>query len=449
MTRSVRLYSVASHHLRPLSRQFLNDSHTPPLKESDPSSGELILLRWVMGLSSLLSDPTNLHEKLSKARLSWEVRCVTGSKVVTVSKRILSPSDCLPIGQRVQCAASVPCPPLYSTLEVWVSVVSSDVKIGSRMTTRSSDKSLKGRGRGREKERDYEVEGGLHVDSSHFEITRPEIYSQPERHIFVQADQSDLSPVDNALVSLYDPCEHQPFHLFHHQPPSFENPSLPEGFTIARHLRWCGQPAGQGRVEWKMKLSVSHGLRSESEGGGAGGEKNLLTMNRSKIVHEPLWTLNSSAAAAAGTQRGEESVPVPGQLLGYEWAVMRCRHDGVGSHLLDNCYDLLGHGTHLDHTDNLTDHPVETRVLDPWLWKPFSLPVESLMMNDAYLLLYRISGVGGKGAETGGGPMVSVSDWGLSLVGESFCGWEELLDDQLQGRILNGVWDDPSLQLAL
>jgi hypothetical protein len=347
----------------------------------------------------------------------------------------------------VQCAACVPCPPMYSKLEVWVSVVSSDVKIGSRMV-RSVDQSHK------EKPR-YEAEGGLHIDSSHFEISRPEIYSKPETLIFVPADLPDWSPVDNSLVSLYDPKEHQPFHRFHHLPPPSQNPSLPQGFTIARHMRWCGQPSGQGQIEWKMKLSVSHGLRSESEGVDDG--RRDLSVNRSKIVHEPGWALSATATAvpapplfAATGKDQDEAGSGAGQLVGYEWAVMRCRHDGVGSHLLDNWYELLGQGTHVDHTENLTDHPVETRILDPWLWKPFSLPVENIMMNDGYLLLYRVERPNPSGlAEEVGGAMVSVSDWGISLIGESFYGWEELLDDPLQGRILSGVWDDPSLQLAL
>jgi hypothetical protein len=407
---------------------------------------EFLLMKWTMGLSLLQSEDSNLHEKLSKTRLSWEVKCVTGSKVVTFAKRVLEPTACLPLGQRVQCAATVPCPPMYSHLEVWVTVVSSDVKIGSRIhsTEKTSRRGLR-----------YEVEGGLHIDSSQFEISRPHIYHQPEEFVFIPGDQQELSPVENAMVSLYDPRQSQPFHQFHHLPLSLHNPSLPEGFTPVRHLRWSGQPVGQGRIQFKMRLSASFGFKrgspGEGPGGGpAGGEDSAADRlneteglpNRTKLVHEPSWRTTE--------EEKERRVGVSPAERGYEWVLMRCRHSGVGSHLLDDWYEIVGQGTHLDNTDSLLlasaprpPHPVEASLLDPWLWKPFVVPVESLLLNDGLLLLYRVTF-----PSSADNLIVSVADWGLSLIGESFLGWEETLDQESNGNILNAVWDDPSLSLS-
>ncbi len=114
-----------------------------------------------MGLNSAESDHPRLYETLLKTRLSWEVKCVSGSRIVTCCKRSLLPDACLPIGRLVHCSATVPCPPLHSQLE-WVFVSSSDVTIGSRIlsskTNRSSSNS-------------YQVEGGIQIDSSHLIIS--------------------------------------------------------------------------------------------------------------------------------------------------------------------------------------------------------------------------------------------------------------------------------------
>jgi hypothetical protein len=431
VTRNARLYSIASHLIRPLSRQFHGTSQSLGVAtginepEADPST-EFILLKWTMGLSLLQSEASNLHEKLSKTRLSWEVKCITGSKVVTFAKRVLEPNACLPIGQRVKCAAAVPCPPMYSYLEVWVTVVSSDVKIGSRIhsTEVTSRKSLR-----------YGVEGGLHMDSSQFEISRPAIYGQPEEFIFISGDQRELSSVENSLISLYDPFESQPFHQFHHLPPSFCNASLPEGFSVGRHLRWSGQPVGHGRIQFKMRLSASHGFKRE-ESGDRFNETEGVRNNTTRLVHEPSWrTTEAEDREGAGNQRG------------YEWAVMRCRHSGIGSHLLDGWYEIVGQGTHLDNAENLSlpPHPVESSLLDPWLWKPFEVPVENILLNDSFLLLYRVT----SSSSSDGNMIVSVSDWGISLIGESFLGWEEMLDEESNGNILNAVWNDPCLSISL
>lgn len=425
ITRSCKLYTIPSHHFRPLSKQFRGNS-LHEVNESDPSS-EYVVIKWVMGVSTQNSEEKDLYAKLCKTRLSWEIKCITGSKVVTFAKNILQPNACLPVGQRVECAATIPCPPMYSNLEIWAYVTSADVRIGSRIhsTTMSKNKSL-----------NYEVEGGLHLDCCHLQITRPNIYHNPENFIKISADIPEISVVENSIMSLYDPYENQSFYKYHHIPPNYHNLSLPDGYTIIRHLRWTGQAASHGQIQFQLKLSASHGLKKENSLLEA---VDRIGENKAKIVHEPSWN------------QTEDIKPNLDHQLGYHWIVMRCRHDGIGSYLLDNWYEVIGEGTHLDNTENMTNHPIETSLLDPWLWRSYCINVENILLNDGYILLYKVStptiatSIPLKNSNT----LVIAKDWGISLIGESFYGVEERLDSSFQGNILNGIWNDPSLQIAL
>lgn len=420
ITRSAKLYTIPSHHIRPLSKQFRGNSQHE-INESDPSS-EYIVIKWIMGVSTLNSEERDLYSKLCKTRLSWEIKCLTGSKTITLVKRILQPNACLPLGQRVECAATVPCPPMYSNLEIWISVTSSDVKIGSRIhpTTLSREKSVR-----------YEVEGGLHIDCCHLEITRPQIYQKPEEYVKHTADIPEVSVVENFLISLYDPYQNQPFHKYHHLPPKYENGSLPEGYTLIRHLRWSGHAASHGQILFQLKLSASYGFKKDNSDSSRNDNDET---NRAKIIHEPGWN-----------HTGGEMPPHLDHHLGYQWMVMRCRYDGLGSHVLDNWYEVVGEGTHANNTENTTNHPIETSLLDPWLWRSFCVNVENVLTNDGYILLYRLLT---PSPAPDGNTLLIVKDWGISLIGESYYGCEEMLETVYQGNVLNGVWNDPSLEIA-
>lgn len=417
-----------------------------------------------MGLSESKSEHNHLLESLLKTRLAWEVKCISGSKIITFSKRTLLPNACLPIGKRVKCSTTVPCPPLYSKLEIWVSVISNDVLIGSKIHSTYYNNS------NNKNNLKYQVDGGLKLECSHLIISRPTIYQNPQDYVYVGGDCNEWDSILNTRISLYDPYDTLLYDQYDHLPNPISNPIIPDDFIPLRHLRWIGQPSSLGKIQFQLKLSILYGLdkklkdkikndddnidngnnyenNEEDENNENDNENNdndnEIEFNHPQIIHEPTWKTTN------------------GNLLGYEWILLRCHHQSFGNILYDNNYEIISRGNDRDMTyqvnsiqnnkddneDNNEDEDNEiyqNSALNPWLWKLFEVPIENITLNDSYLLVGKVIHYESK-SEISSQCIVNVTNWGMLLLGESFNGWEDILDEVNQQSFLNGVWDDPNL----
>ena len=414
MTRSAHLYTIQAHHLRPQSTQYSSGTVTSRLGlEDSADSLGMVVIRWEMGVSGRGTCST---QNYMHCRLAYEVRQVSGSRSTIVCRRPLLANACLPVSRKTRCSATFRVPTKgLSDFQVWAIVVGSDHPIG------------------------LEEDGnGLYIECSALEVSRALVdldhgevqetvdgmpsAGEATRLVLVGGDVPCWSAAMNAMVSAPTALISRGSALYVAESDSALSPHALNEFTVVRKFRWVGQPVASSVVQFQIRVSTfSVGLPSRE---GAGTD----------------------------LMRGEEQRKSPGVgHVGYEWRVMRCRHDcGVDG---QEIYSVVAEGqlnTWSAGTETDTaGQPSANQLLAPWLWQDISASVDNVAVNDGLLICCRASRAKDDDASNILPYTVSVKNCKIFVDVDAFTGWEDLLNEgDNTPSLLYNTFNNPSLEMA-
>lgn len=431
-SRSAKVYSIASHHLRPLSEQFSASAPSRKqrlqLEDEDDDLG-MVVIRWDMGVRA--EDSVSRRDHM-RCRLAFEIRQNNGNRSSIVCRKTLLSSACLPNGQKTRCSATVSVSSSHCSLEVWAVVVATDNSIGL--------------------ERDG---NGLFLECSSMEVSRALVGNDDEEQwntenerrptfendlVLAGGDAVCWSAAMNGVISTSDNLVSQDSTLLCLSDMNGATGAdpLPDNYHVVRKFKWIGQPLLMSKIQFQARLcTVSGGHVSSSTG------SSLVNVERDL------------------KKRG--SAPKAGH-VGYSWRVLRCRHDcGVSKH---ECYETVAEGdintwgsfgtgdisnTAKEEGGKLV--PSANQLLAPWLWQDISATVENVALNDGFLICCRISSRIDEAEEDSGANSaqlgVSVKNMQVTADVQSFNGWEDLLNEgDFTPTLIYSTFNDPDLQMA-
>jgi len=161
-------------------------------------------------------------------------------------------------------------------------------------------------------------------------------------YVMYGGDVPVWSAASNALLGMTTPC------------------GVPEGYEIARRVQWIGQHSQDLRLCFRAKLSATYDLSEKSDS---------------------LSVVNSTWKMAEGST------------VGYSWCVCQCLTiGGVVEVASGNVTPGSVGGNSGQETDGGDDDgDVSSSLLQPWLWKDFTVPVEEASTNEHFILCVKVS----------------------------------------------------------
>ena len=319
----VELYSVESRYIKFVACEKNNEEDTKILLENkiaEASDGEVRLV-WFLNVSNFQEGYQHLttFSSLPKAIISWEVRsCSYANQVTTLCSKALLPDAFLPGGSFVTCTATVPKPPFRTKLEVWVKVVNpKSVNIPSKTLCVKSF--------------------GLKI------YAVPSLFDTS--HVIHGGDAARWSSVMNSLLGSWNRMGSN----------DVTTNDIPDGYTIARTVRWVGQHAIDLRVCFRTKLSAVYSVV-------CGVDDNHRQQQSS--VNSTWHTTNGSR-------------------VGYSWCLYRNRF-GDDLEIVASGDVTQGGGT--GGGDEGKESSASEDLLQPWLWTDNEVRVNEAATNECFIL---------------------------------------------------------------
>jgi hypothetical protein len=310
------LYSIESQKIKLLTKKKTPEDGLEDVI-AEASAGE-VRLSWKMNVSDMNNseegDIDGMIALFSKAVVCWEVKLVSESnQVTTLCSKILLADACLPIGTHVSCSATVPKPPFRTRLEIGVKIVHSKIVKGAAKTLRVNA-------------------FGLRVFGIPANFNRS--------HMLYGGDMPMWSSSCNALLG-----------------EGYEQSEVPEGFVVARSLRWVGQHTQDIRLCFKAKLAASY---------------NMSEVSGSSTVVDSTWKM------------------ADGSTVGYSWCLCRCREIG-GVEVIASGVMSQNKVTSEGQENAGDDNDISGSILQPWLWREYNVKVEEAITNERFMLCVQVT----------------------------------------------------------
>jgi hypothetical protein len=323
--------------------------------ENTVSKSDLMLtLSWQMGLVdtsvAVLRFGSIIDNSIQflKYQMVWEVYFVSGSATGPIrtlqASRILLPGSCLPCGKWTQCAATVPYPPMNSSIEIRIVFVHNDL---------------------------YTPAFRTNENGSNFSVRGFNLEIFPSIEHFAGQDQSRVCGGDCTQWSehlnecLTSDCLNKRSKSYELSALGYATPcdsahGIGDSYYVARSFTWIGPSCDSAKLVWESKLSSNFMF-------------DMNVLDGELADHTP-WNVTE------------------GVTMSYAWCILRCRH--LGDNITDRenvRYSVITKGelNTLSNTRNVDDGAVK-QVLGPWMWTKVEALVPSLLMNDSIKLCFKV-----------------------------------------------------------